>query len=125
METLRPPEGLKLVGNVDSNWRSFKQQFELYLSATGMDNKSGPRKIAILLTVAGPQAMEVFNTFEFERADDKEDYGKVIEKFEAYCSPKKNIVYERTGLPSLHIHNSIERGCRTSDPCSKENPSST
>lgn len=95
METLRPPEGLKLVGNVDSNWRSFKQQFELYLSATGMDNKPGPRKIAILLTVAGPQAMEVFNTFEFERADDKEDYGKVIEKFEAYCSPKKNIVYER------------------------------
>ncbi|KAI4891972.1 hypothetical protein NFI96_009139, partial [Prochilodus magdalenae] len=95
METLKPPEGLKLVGNVDGNWRSFKQHFELYMSATGMDNKPEPRKIAMLLTVAGPQAIEVFNTFEFDTADDKEKYSKVIEKFEAYCSPKKNIVYER------------------------------
>ncbi|XP_063055929.1 uncharacterized protein K02A2.6-like [Engraulis encrasicolus] len=113
METLRPPEGLKLVGNVDSNWRSFKQQFELYLSATGMDNKPGPRKIAILLTVAGPQAMEVFNTFEFERADDKEDYGKVIEKFEAYCSPKKNIVYERCA--KCNGKNHFAKQCLTKD----------
>ncbi|KAL7879765.1 hypothetical protein SRHO_G00020190 [Serrasalmus rhombeus] len=60
-----------------------------------MDNKPGLRRIALLLTVAGPQAIEVFNTFEFATVDDKEDYSKVIEKFEAYCSPKKNIVYER------------------------------
>lgn len=95
METLRPPEGLKLIGNVDSNWRHFKQQFELYMSATGMDNKPEPRRIALLLTVAGPQAIEVFNTFEFASAADKEKYNEVIAKFEAYCSPKKNIVYER------------------------------
>ncbi|KAK7933984.1 hypothetical protein WMY93_004880 [Mugilogobius chulae] len=95
METLRPPEGLKLVGNVDNNWRSFKQQFELYLSALGLDSKSDARKIALLLTVAGPQAIEVFNTFEFAEAGDRDKYDKVIEKFTAYCSPQKNTVYER------------------------------
>lgn len=95
METLRPPEGLKLVGNVDSNWRSFKQQFELYMSAIGLDNKPDARKIALLLTVAGPQAIEVFNTFEFAEAEDKEKYDSVIQKFHAYCSPQKNAVYER------------------------------
>lgn len=95
METLRPPEGLKLVGNVDSNWRSFKQQFELYMATIGLDNKSNTRKIALLLTVAGPQATEVFNTSEFTEADDKERYDSVIEKFHAYCSPQKNTVYER------------------------------
>lgn len=30
METLRPPERLKLVGNVNGNSRFFKQQFELH-----------------------------------------------------------------------------------------------
>lgn len=95
METLRPPEGLKLVGNVDSNWRCFKQQFELYLAALGLESKSDARKIALLLTVAGPQAIEVFNTFEFEQADDNQRYDKVIEKFDAHCSPQKNTVYER------------------------------
>ncbi|KAJ0058969.1 hypothetical protein NL108_003312 [Boleophthalmus pectinirostris] len=95
METLRPLEGLKLVGNVDGNWRSFKQQFELCLAALGLESKSDARKIALLLTVVGPQAIEVFNTFEYEQADDKQKYDKVIEKFDAHCSPQKNNVYER------------------------------
>lgn len=72
MNVLKPPEGLKLVGNVDSNWRSFKQHFELYMAAIGLDNKPDARKIALLLTVAGPQAIEVFNTFEFGEDEDRE-----------------------------------------------------
>ncbi|CAL9688321.1 unnamed protein product [Knipowitschia caucasica] len=95
MDALRPPEGLKLVGNVDSNWRTFKQQFELYLAALGLDSKSDARKIALLLTVAGPQAIEIFSTFEFEEPGDKEKYDKVLQKFTAHCSPQKNTVYER------------------------------
>lgn len=71
MDVLKPPEGLKLVGSVDSNWRSFRQQFELYMAAIGLDNKPDTRKIALLLTVAGPQATEVFNTFEFPEDEDK------------------------------------------------------
>ncbi len=95
METLRPPEGLKLVGNVDGNWWSFKQQFELYMAAIGLDSKPDARKIALLLTVAGPRAIEVFNTFEFAAPGDEGKYDKVIEKFQAHCSPRKNTVYER------------------------------
>lgn len=83
------------MGNVDSNWRSFKQQFELYMAAVGLDSKSDARKIALLLTVAGPQAIEVFNTFEFATPDDRNKYDEVIEKFQAHCSPRKNTVYER------------------------------
>ena len=80
---------------MDSNWRSFKQQFELYMAAIGLDDKPDARKIALLLTVAGPQAIEVFNTSEFGEDDDKEKYDTILGKFSAYCSPQKNIVYER------------------------------
>lgn len=80
---------------MDSNWRCFKQQFELYMAAMGLDSKPDARKIALLLTVAGPQAIEVFNTFEFEEVGDRNKYDKVVEKFDVHCSPQKNTVYER------------------------------
>ncbi|KAL1268897.1 hypothetical protein QQF64_034260 [Cirrhinus molitorella] len=65
MDTLKPPENLKLAGNVDSNWCRFQQHFELYMAAIGMDTKADERKVALLLTIAGPQAIEVYNTFVF------------------------------------------------------------
>lgn len=71
MDTLKPPENLKLTGNVDSNWRSFRQHFELYMTAIGMDTKPEARKVALLLTIAGPQAIEVYNTFVFDENEDK------------------------------------------------------
>ncbi|KAL7851936.1 hypothetical protein SRHO_G00177210 [Serrasalmus rhombeus] len=95
MDTLKPPEHLKLTGNVDSNWRTFKQQFLLYVAAIGLDTKPDTRKIAVLLTVAGPQAIEVYNTFLFREGEDKDKFEDVLKKFDAHCSPKKNETYER------------------------------
>ncbi|KAL7859481.1 hypothetical protein SRHO_G00146280 [Serrasalmus rhombeus] len=54
-----------------------------------MDNKPGLRRIALLLTVAGPQAIEVFNTFEFATVDDKEDYSKAGETFDCFMTDLK------------------------------------
>lgn len=89
---------------MDSNWRCFKQQFGLYMAAVGLDSKPDARKIALLLTVAGPQAIEVFNTFEFEDVADRNKYDKVVEKFDAHCSPQKNTVYESAQHCTLWEH---------------------
>ena len=51
-------------------------------------------KIAILLNLAGPDAIELYNTFTLSDADAKK-YTKVVKAFEQYCSPRKNIVFER------------------------------
>ena len=45
--------------------------------------------LALLLHVARKQAIEVYNTFSFT-AEDEGKYENVIEKFSAYCNPKKN-----------------------------------
>ena len=95
MESLKPPEPLSWTGNVDCAWRTFKQRFILYLQAIGLDSKPDARKIALLLTVAGPQAVEVYNTFVYASAEDKEKFDKVVEKFDEHCSPKKNETFER------------------------------
>lgn len=61
----------------------------------GLETKPDARKVALLLTIAGSQAIEVFNTFVLESPDDSEKLEVVLNKFDAHCSPKKNETYER------------------------------
>lgn len=67
-----------------ANWRIFKQQFEFYVSAIGQADAADKRKIAILLTIAGVDAIEVYNTFHFQDEPDKK-LDKILEKFDAHC----------------------------------------
>lgn len=95
MDSLKPPEPLNWSGNVDCEWRTFKQRFTLYLQALGWDTKPDADKIALLLAFAGPQAEEVFNTFVFASEDEDEKFEKAVGKFDKHCSPKKNETFER------------------------------
>lgn len=101
---LKPPESLKWTGNVDENWRAFKQQFHLYVTAMGLETKPDTRKVALLLTVAGPQAIEVYNTFVFDAPEDNDKLDVVLGKFDAHCTPKKNETYERYMFRSRMQH---------------------
>lgn len=84
-----------MTGNVDANWRTFKQKFQLYIAAVGVDRRAEERKIALLLTIAGAEAIEVFNTFVYEEPDDKDKFDEVLKKFDEHCLSKKNETYER------------------------------
>lgn len=96
MESVKPPDAVNWTGNVDCEWRTFKQRFTLYLQAVGLDEESYARKIALLLlAVAGPQSIEVFNMLVFDREEDKGKYDVVIRKFDLHCSTKKNETFER------------------------------
>ena len=39
--------------------------------------------------------MEVYNTFTFGENEDRTNLEHVIDKFTNYCTPKKNVVFER------------------------------
>ena len=94
MNQLKAPTELRLSGNVQDNWNKFKQRFELYLTATGMSDKPEQRKVALFLTIAGPEALEVYNTFTFTE-DERNKLQPILDKFEAHCSPPTNETYER------------------------------
>lgn len=96
MEGLKPPAGLDLLhGNLSEKWRRFRQRFELYLVATGCASKPAKVQSSLFIHVAGEEAVEVYNTFTFENADDRHSLDITMDKFEDYCNPKKNITYER------------------------------
>ncbi|KAK3755128.1 hypothetical protein QZH41_005886 [Actinostola sp. cb2023] len=81
-------------GNVADNWRRWLQQFNLYMNATGRDGKDEKIQYSTFLTIAGEDALEIYNTFTFEEAEANK-VKPLIKKFEAYCNPRKNVTYER------------------------------
>ena len=52
----------------------------------------------MLLNLAGGQAIEVHNTFTYGEEKEQDDPAVLMEKFEAYCNPKRNITYGRIYL---------------------------
>ena len=61
-------------------------------SSSGFDKKPAKVQCSNLLTVAGEEALEMFNTF----SPSDEETGKidvVIKKFKEYCMQKKNVAY--------------------------------
>ncbi|XP_077517721.1 uncharacterized protein LOC144128270 [Amblyomma americanum] len=98
MTELPPPEPLRFGANVADNWTRFKQRVELYFIATESTEpgrqRSNAQKAAILLHLAGQEAIDVYNTFDLT-AEDKKDYDKLVQAFEAYCLPQSNETFER------------------------------
>ena len=95
MEMLTAPSPLQMTGNVAENWKRFKQRYELYRVASGASKREASLQVPLLLHVMGEDALEVFNSFTWERETDSKDYEKVIKKFQDYFTPKKNVVLER------------------------------
>ena len=93
---LNPPDPLQLSsGNVSQNWKRFKQKGSNYELAIGTARKEDPIRVAAFLTVIGDKALEVYNDFTWYSDEDKVKMDKVMERFEQYCEPHKNTIYER------------------------------
>ncbi|XP_075738735.1 uncharacterized protein LOC142784003 [Rhipicephalus microplus] len=88
MDLLKPPEPLRLSGNLSENWKRFKQSFELFLQATAAEKspRSDSSKVALLLSFAGDEVLDIFNNFQYGPGESKESYDTVVRKFDAYFS---------------------------------------
>ena len=53
MDKLEPPSSLIFDGNVAEQWKIWRQELELYLTATESDDKNDKAKTSILLTCIG------------------------------------------------------------------------
>ena len=90
MDVLKPPENMHFdAGNVAEAWRRWEQQFKIYMTAAELSKKAKATQAAILLHTAGPEALDVFSTFQWEEEADKDDTDKVLQKFREYCQPRK------------------------------------
>ena len=94
--------GMKLPGDfnpvgleVATSWLKWSEQFDFYMKATEKDTKGSDVQVAILLTLLGAEAMDIYRSFEWVTAADKDDIVIVKAKFKAYFTPRVNETYER------------------------------
>nr|CAB3265819.1 COS41.3 [Phallusia mammillata] len=88
------PEAMQWSGNVSQNWVKFIRGFRLYLTAVGYDGKAAKVKTSMLLHVLGEQGQTIHSTFKFEEGQEMH-FETVVNAFESYCCPRKNITSER------------------------------
>ncbi|KAG4068498.1 hypothetical protein HA402_004839 [Bradysia odoriphaga] len=94
MELYRLPGLLQPEGDLKTNWKRFRQEFDIYMTASEKNQKSSEIQAALLLNMIGEYGRQLFNDFEMNDTD-KKDIDKILAKFEKICVPEKNIVMER------------------------------
>ncbi|CAK1554171.1 unnamed protein product [Leptosia nina] len=89
MEHARPPSALSMaeggpVSRADA-WKRWKQQFMIFLKASGVQTE--PASVQ--------SGFDVYETFTFEKEEDKDDICVLLKKFDAYFDTKGNITLTR------------------------------
>ena len=99
-----PPKFDLTDGNLADSFRKWKRQLEVYMEAIGTTNKPKQQQTAIILHCAGPQVLQVYDHFQFDQEDDKNDPAKVLEKLEEYCNPRENEVLQSLRFWNIPFH---------------------
>ena len=66
-----------------------------YRTATKLDQEDGGVQVSTLIYALGGEAENIFGSFHFDVEDDGEDFEVVMDKFDAYFIPKRNVIHER------------------------------
>ena len=63
------------------------------MTAAEYDEKTNNVKSSLLLNCIGERAKKVYNTFNFSTTADWMKLEKIIDQFQAYFNPRKNVTY--------------------------------
>ena len=91
----QPPTALRMDStNLVEEWRFWEQKFDLFITASGSSNKPEATRIAMFLHAVGDAALKVFNAFDLT-VDERNSLTAIKAKFRDYCTPRRNVVYDR------------------------------
>ena len=89
---MNPPESFEFTK--PQLWPEWKQRFERYRIATKLNKEDNEIQISTLMYSMGKQAEHIYNSFTGVK-EGKDDYETILEQFDAYFVPKRNIIHER------------------------------
>ena len=93
--SIPPPKALDLTeGVAKNNWKVWKKAWSNYEIATAVVKKPEPVRITSLLAVIGKEANKVYEAFTWGHVDSNK-IANVLKKFDEYCEPKHNVIYNR------------------------------
>ena len=93
MMSLRNPTELDFsAANMAAEWARWSRDWRFYAAARELSSKPVPVQVGTFFNYAGVGAQEVASHFEWAEAD---GLSALLELFEAYCNPRRNVVLER------------------------------
>ena len=92
---LPPLKVLVLDDNVATNWKAWKKVWSRYEIATGISKQESLVRVSTFLSVIGKDTTKAYDAFEWGEAEDETNIEHVLAKFDAYCEPRTQVIYER------------------------------
>ena len=89
IDNMKALDNLCLSGDITENRKKWKQRWNLYALASGAAEKGESVQCAISHMI-GEESLNIYNTFTFPQ-DEVNKIQSLIEKFDQYFAPKKNI----------------------------------
>lgn len=100
MEHARPPSELNMdaaggpVGRADA-WKKWKQQFLLFVKASGVHTEPSSVQASLLVNLIGPDGFDVYQTLTFDKEEDRDDVNVLLKKFDSLFGTKSNVTLMR------------------------------
>ena len=88
------PSAMVCRGDVVTNWEFFRQQWEDYEVATGLNEQSAKVRLASLRSMMGKECLQIFMNLHLT-PEQRGNVNSCLDAIEAYFKPQKNVVYER------------------------------
>ncbi|KAK7093228.1 hypothetical protein V1264_007018 [Littorina saxatilis] len=88
----KPPANFDFVR--PAGWAEWRQRFGRYRVASKLMKEDGEIQVSSLIYSMGNEAEKIFSQFNLN-AEDSKKYDVVLEKFNEYFLPKKNVIHER------------------------------
>ena len=103
------PDQMNCTGDVSNNWKSFRESYEDYLIATGLDQKDKKVQVATLKSLMGNECKKILKRLQLSD-DEIKDPAIILAKLEDHFVPVRNILYERYIFHNteLQSHESID-----------------
>ena len=92
---IAPPEPFNF--SCPKEWTKWIRRFERFQIASGLNEKPQETQVNTLIYTMGENADEIFQSFGMSD-EDKKDFKKVKEKFDAHFIPRRNVVFERAAF---------------------------
>ncbi|RZC37174.1 hypothetical protein BDFB_012164, partial [Asbolus verrucosus] len=89
MEFLKQPKEMEMTGDLAKNWKKFKENYQLYVTASGYYARDKPVQAAVLLHCVGEEPREIIKTLELS-PEEMRDPDQILMKLDAHFVPASN-----------------------------------
>jgi len=97
MPNFKPPEPFPF--SKPNEWPRWKQTFQRFRNCSKLNQDDEEVQIDSLIYTMGPQAETIYSQLNLTE-DESKQYNTVLQKFDEYFQPQKNVIFERAQLNS-------------------------